>query len=101
MNALLNTYHEKIAKLCQEYNVNKLYAFGSVLRDDFNDESDIDFVVDFNQVPLQNYADNYFDLNFKLQDLLQREVDLIDTKSLKNPYFKSEVDSHKVLIFRN
>ena len=39
-----------------------LYAFGSVLSDKFNDESDIDLIVNFSDVQLLDYADNYFDL---------------------------------------
>lgn len=99
MNALLNTYHEEIVKLCHEYNVNKLYAFGSVLRDDFNDNSDIDFVVDFNQIPLNEYADNYFDLKFSLEDVFKRKIDLLEDQAIKNPYFKKELLATRQLIY--
>jgi predicted nucleotidyltransferase len=96
---VLNTYKNQIADLCKKYNVKKLYAFGSVLRSDFNKTSDIDLVVDFDDVPLKTYADNYFDFIYKLEDLFRRKVDLIENKAIKNPYFKEEVDKNKVLIY--
>ena len=70
----LETYKELIQGLCKKYNVNSLYAFGSVLTDKFNEKSDIDMIVSFKKIPLENYADNYFDLKFTLQDVLQRPV---------------------------
>lgn len=96
---VLPKYYDQISELCKTYNVNKLYAFGSVTRDDFNNESDIDLLVDFNPISLFSYADNYFDFNYKLEELLKREVDLIDSKSIKNPYFKEEIDNNKVLVY--
>ena len=96
---LIPKYYKEISDLCKAYNVNKLYAFGSVTRKDFNTESDIDLIVDFNPVPLFSYADNYFDFNYKLEELLKREIDLIDSKSIKNPYFKEEVEKSRVLVY--
>ena len=42
-------YSSQIADLCRKYNVRKLFAFGSVLTDQFNDESDIDLIADFDK----------------------------------------------------
>ncbi|HXI00185.1 MAG TPA: HepT-like ribonuclease domain-containing protein [Sphingobacteriaceae bacterium] len=47
-----------------------MYALGSVLTDKFNTESDIDLLVDFETLDVLEYADNYFDLKFALQDAL-------------------------------
>ncbi|MBC7689334.1 MAG: nucleotidyltransferase domain-containing protein [Aquabacterium sp.] len=65
---------------------NSLYAFGSVLTDGFNNESGIDLIVDFANIEVEDYADNYFDFKFSLQDILKRPVDLLEEKALKNPY---------------
>lgn len=62
--------------------------FGSVLRDSFNEGSDIDFIVDFLDISLEEYANNYFDLKFSLEELLKRKVDLLENKALRNPLFK-------------
>ena len=76
MNFLIN-YNDEIFRLCKEHKVKTLYAFGSVLTEKFNNQSDIDFVVDFSNISVEDYADNYFDFKFSLQDTLKREIDLL------------------------
>lgn len=90
---------EKIKQLCSKYEVNKLFAFGSVLKDTFNKDSDIDLVVDFNKIELVDYADNYFDLKEELEAIFNRPVDLLEEKAIQNPFFKKQVDFEKVLIY--
>lgn len=90
---------QAIRALCEKHKVLKLFVFGSVLSSRFNKSSDIDFVVDFNDVDVYEYADNYFDLKFSLETLLKREVDLLEEKAINNPYFRQSVDSSKHLIY--
>ena len=71
---LLERNIDDIARLCRLYKVSKLFVFGSVLRETFNDESDIDLIVNFEQVPLEEYADNYFNLKFELESIFNRPV---------------------------
>jgi predicted nucleotidyltransferase len=96
---LLERNIDDIARLCRLYKVSKLFVFGSVLRETFNDESDIDLIVNFEQVPLEEYADNYFNLKFELESIFNRSVDLLEEEAIKNPYFKKEVDREKQLIY--
>src|ERR1700749_537160 len=63
----LDAYLQDIKKLCLQYKVWHLYAFGSVLTNNFNAESDVDFMVDFEPVEIEHYADNYYDLKFSLE----------------------------------
>lgn len=67
----------------------------------FNSESDVDFLVRFKKdaIPLDKYGDNYFDLQFALEDLFNRKVDLVCDDAIKNQYFGEEVDSKKQLIY--
>jgi predicted nucleotidyltransferase len=51
----------------------------------FSSDSDIDLIVDFENIALEDYADNYFDLKYSLQTLLQKPVDLLEEKAIKNP----------------
>ena len=95
----LETCASDIAKLCETYKVKSLYAFGSVLTDHFNSESDIDLIVDFTNMDVEDYADNYFDLKFSLQDVLKRPIDLLEEKAIKNPYFKQSINSQKLLVY--
>jgi predicted nucleotidyltransferase len=100
MNSIIENNKSSIAKLCKENKVDKLYAFGSVLTDNFNENSDIDFVVSFNnQIKLLDFADNYFNLLFSFEDLFNKKIDLITEKSLKNPYFIKEINETKQLVY--
>ena len=99
MNKLEAYYIKDIEKLCKEHKVKSLYAFGSVLTDNFNEQSDIDLVVDFENVPVEDYADNYFDFKFLLQDVLQKPIDLLEEKAIKNPYFLQSLNQQRQLIY--
>ena len=90
---------DKIRDLCAKHKVGKLFAFGSVLTNRFQNESDIDFIVDFAGVDLYDYADNYFDLKYSLEDLFKRDVDLLEDKAINNPYLRQSIDSTKQLIY--
>ena len=91
----------QIIALCQKHKVLELYVFGSVLTDKFSKKSDVDFVVIFDKeyLPLVIYGENYFEFKFALEDLLKRDVDLVEYKAVKNPYFKEELDETKQLIY--
>ena len=88
-----------IKKLCEEYNVRTFSAFGSVTRDDFKNDSDIDFLVDFNENDPFKYADLFFQLEEKLGNLLKRQIDLIEERAIKNKFFKKELEETKILIY--
>ena len=90
---------DKLIKLCKKYKVIKLYVFGSVITEKFTKESDIDLLVTFDDIDLQNYADNYFDLKFSLEDLFKRKIDLLEEKAIKNPFFKKSINNSKELIY--
>jgi uncharacterized protein len=95
----LNTYLNDIFKLCETHKVKSLYAFGSVLTNKFNKESDIDLIVDFSNIAVEDYADNYFDFKFSLQDILQRPIDLLEDKAIKNPYLKDSIYKQRELVY--
>jgi len=96
---LISQNIELINELCKSHKVKHLYAFGSVLTDKFNEQSDIDLIVDFRDIQLLDYADNYFDLKFSLEDTLKRSVDLLEEKAIKNPYFKKAIEKNRQLIY--
>ncbi len=90
---------DKIQTLCNRHKVAKLFVFGSILTDKYKNSSDIDFLVDFSGVDIYNYADNYFDFKKSLEDLLKRQIDLLEDKAIKNPYLRQSIDSSKKLIY--
>ena len=98
----MNLIHQNIEfinALCKSHKVKSLYAFGSVLTDKFNEKSDIDLIVNFSDVQFLDYADNYFDLKFSLEDTFKRSVDLLEEKAIKNPYFKKAIEKNRQLIY--
>lgn len=92
-------YISSLKKLCQVNKVKSLYVFGSVLTDKFNENSDIDLLVDIDSNDPFEYADNYFNLKFSLQELFNRPVDLLENKSISNPFIRQNIDSSKFLIY--
>lgn len=96
---LLDKHIIDIRKLCSDHKVRQLYAFGSVLTTKFNNESDVDLVVDFDPIDVSLYADNYFDFKFSLQTILNRPIDLLEDKAIKNPYFRQTLNQQRQLIY--
>ncbi len=96
---LVDQYTSDIQKLCIIYGVKKLYAIGSVLTDEFNAQSDLDFIVDFNTQDTNLYAENYFNLKFALENTFKRQIDLLEEKSIKNPYFKMAIENQRQLLY--
>ena len=90
---------DQIRKLCGSNKVKSLFAFGSVLTNDFKVDSDIDFVVDIDEKDPLAYSDSYFNLKFQLEQLFQRKVDLLEQKAIRNPYLINRIDQTKVLIY--
>ncbi len=90
---------EHIKELCKEYKVKTFSAFGSVVRDDFNENSDLDFIVDFEEKDPFKYTDLYFKLKDKLEVLLKRQIDLVEERAIRNNFFKKELEETKVLIY--
>jgi len=96
---LIDNNIEKIKQLCDLHKVKELYVFGSVLSDNFNEHSDIDFLIQFGQVELLDYFENYMTLKEKLETLFDRPVDLIENQAIRNPIFRNIVDREKHLIY--
>ena len=99
MNKILTDKLEAIRELCKLCEVKEMHVFGSASTDGFNDISDIDFLIEFNNLTIEQYTDNYFELHYKLHDLLEREIDLVTVKSLSNPYFIEKIKQTKRLVY--
>ena len=95
----LDNYLNQIKVLCKEHKVRNLFVFGSVLTENFTDNSDIDLIIDININDPIDYAENYFNFKFKLEDLLKRKIDLLEQKALKNKYLIENIDKTKRVIY--
>jgi predicted nucleotidyltransferase len=67
--------------------------------DKFNKNSNVDLIVNFYPIPVERYADNYFNFKFSLQDIFNRPVDLLEEQAIRNPYFKQNINSQKQLVY--
>lgn len=92
---------QRIFDLCRLHKVKTLAVFGSILTDRFNDNSDVDLLVDFEQIDHDkfDYVSNYFDLRDSLEQIFNRKVDLIEEKGLRNKYFIANVNRTKQMIY--
>ena len=88
-----------IIQLCEKHRVESLFLFGSVLTDKFHSTSDIDFLVNFDEVDLYHYFENYMNLKESLEKLLQRPVDLVEEKTINNPFLRRSIDRNKKQIY--
>jgi predicted nucleotidyltransferase len=91
---------EEIRALCLSHAVEAFYLFGSAAKGEMKETSDYDFMVRFSSdVQLLEYADNYFSLLRKLEELLERKVDLVSEKSVKNPVLIKEIMDTRIPLY--
>jgi predicted nucleotidyltransferase len=87
---------DSIREFCRKWHIRQLYVFGSVLREDFRPESDIDFLAEFETCPAVDDFDFFDEIHMRdeISALLGREVDIIDRsviESASNPYIRREL----------
>lgn len=100
MNESIIIHSEAIVLLCKEHYVEYIALFGSAAKNMMHQNSDIDLLVRFsNELDVLDYADNYFALKEKLENLLGKKVDLVSQKSLKNPILIENIDQSKVVLY--
>ncbi|MCE2439252.1 MAG: nucleotidyltransferase domain-containing protein [Candidatus Latescibacteria bacterium] len=91
---------DELQRLCVRYRVRRLDLFGSAARDKYQgDDSDLDFLVEFQTLHSGEYADAYFGLLEALELLFGHRVDLIVDSAIKNPFFRQRVDETRTLLY--
>src|SRR5271165_2505658 len=100
MNRLIEENRQELERLCRRHRVQRIELFGSATGPDFDPaSSDLDFLVTFQELGLDQYADAYFGLLEDLQELFQRPVDLVVASAIQNPYFRQSVESTRTLVY--
>lgn len=100
MHKILIEKLPQVAALCREVGVRKLEAFGSVVREDFNEAtSDLDFLVDLQEESAILYGRAFFKLKEGLENMFGRSVDLLTPKSLANPYLRKRILEEKRAVY--
>ena len=99
MHNLIKNNLAQIKQIMKAHGVVSAFAFGSVLSDSMRPDSDIDFVIKFDEgMGYEDYGNNYFKLMYALQDLFKREVDLVAEETLKNPYLIQSINNNKLRV---
>ena len=100
MQELIEKNREMIAELCRQHHVRSLSVFGSAARDDFDPErSDVDLLVEFEELPYPQSAENHDAMRQRLSLLFARSVDLILAGTIRNPYIRHEIESERKTVY--
>ena len=94
----INLPKEKIAEFCRQWKITEFALFGSVLRDDFRSDSDIDVLVTF----ADDCGHSLFDLvqmQEQLKTILAHEVDLVEKAGLRNPFRRHHILNNMEVIY--
>jgi len=94
-----NALSSKVEQACKKYDVKRLELIGSAARDDFKEDSDVDFLVEFYDIRRPGISQRYFDLIAALEKIFSRKIDLIDINAIKNPYFMESINKNRLLIY--
>ena len=96
-NGIFLNYNDVI-HLCEKYYIIELSIFGSSIRDDFTKDSDVDILVSFDQKSQISLFD-IIELENEFSKLLNRDVDIVEKESLKNPIRKNKILSTREIIY--
>lgn len=99
MEPVIEKNRQAIEELCRRYHVARLDVFGSLVAGDFDESSDIDFLVEFDSEVNRYRFDNFFELLRAMERLFNRRVDLVEAGGLRNPYFIKRVNETRRPIY--
>ncbi len=98
MNTTVQLDRDMLAEFCRKWRIRELSIFGSVLREDFNPKSDLDFLVSFEPgAPLD--IDRLLDIKDELEARFGRPVDLVEKEAMRNPWRKHEILKTRQVIY--
>ena len=90
---------QTLEALCRKHRVLRLSLFGSAAAGTLTEESDLDFMVEFEVMPPSEHADAYFGLLADLETLFQRKTDLLERSAVENPYLLRGIERSRRLIY--
>jgi uncharacterized protein len=99
-NDLIEGKREELDRLCAAYHVHQLELFGSATGEEFEpDTSDLDFLVEFEDLSPGEHADAFFGLIEALQSTFGRPVDLLERRAIRNPYFLRAIEQTRMVVY--
>ena len=100
MTSAVESKQTELSELCRQYRVRRLELFGSAVSSRFKPAtSDLDFLVEFETSSPAESARCYFGFLFALQHLFGRDVDLVETAAIQNPYFLQSIAKDRLLLY--
>ncbi|MFA4860656.1 nucleotidyltransferase family protein [Methanoregula sp.] len=100
MHSIIKQNMNEIIRISAHHRVRRLAVFGSVTDDRFDaDRSDLDLLVEFEEMQPAEHADQFFGLAEDLERLFSRPVDLIEPGAVRNPYFRKSLEETQVEIY--
>lgn len=100
MQPFIEAKREELTRLCRRYRVRRLELFGSATGTGYESiSSDLDFLVEFEELDPAAYADAYFGLLEELSNLYHRPVDLVVPTAVHNPYFLRSIERNRALLY--
>lgn len=97
---IVTQHLEEVRALCEKYRVKRLAIFGSAVKGTFDPAtSDLDFVVEFFPQPRAGWGDVSYRLQEELESLFEREVDIVERRTVRNPYFLKVLDLSERLVY--
>ena len=88
-----------IPEVCERFRIAYVDAFGSIARNEQNEESDIDLIIEFEEPRRESISKRYFGFIHALEDHYGRRIDVLTEKSLKNPYLIRSIDRDRIRIY--
>ena len=100
MTHVLEGHRPELVDLCRKYRVRRLDVFGSAARGDFNEHSsDVNLLVEFDDMPHADRADAYLGFLTAVEALLRRRVDLVELGAVRNPYLRRGIEESRELVY--
>lgn len=90
---------ERIEAFCRKWKIRELALFGSVLRDDFRPDSDVDVLVEFEPETRYTLFD-FLDIQEELREMFGRPVDLVQKSAVTNPFVRHHIRHNRQVVFR-
>jgi predicted nucleotidyltransferase len=100
MHYLIENNLPAIQEICKNSNIKRLYVFGSLGNDTFDiNKSDVDLIVELDEKDPVEKGEKLMILWHKFEDLFGRNVDLLSTVKVRNPYLQQGIDATKKIVY--
>jgi predicted nucleotidyltransferase len=100
MNSRIAEKRTELARICQKHHVRHLELFGSAaMNSSYSARSDIDCLVNFEELTPTEHADAFFGLLEDLEGLFGCEVDLVERRAIRNPYFLEAIEEQRITLY--